>query len=384
MRGQSGQTTAEYAALLALVAAALAAAGAAAGPGEVAAAVAASVRTGICIVAGDVCRASDAAAAGLAPCTLTERTRGEGLTFTVASVRLGADERWTASTRSDGTVLVTHVDERRLGAKVGVGLEASPLGLDVGVDGKLDYAFGSGRAWEFADLAAALRFLAGGHDGVEPAWRFGDAGAVVAGEADAGVGGVRLTGVESTARAAAGMRVGRGRTTYYVRARADLLDGDVLAPAARFEGPSTGDAVVELTRDGGGLRELAFRSVERGRGEQVIESVARLDLLDPANRAAAEPLLAMRLPWPPAAARELDVLVRRAVRTGVVERAVYDVRDDSASLELSAKLGLAVGVDGEEVDVERRLVAASAWTGGGRERDRADCGVTTAPSERTS
>ena len=383
MRGQSGQTTAEYAALLALVTAALAAAGTAAGPGEVAAAIASSVRTGICIVAGDVCRASDAAAAGLAPCTLSERTRGEGLTFTVASVRLGADERWTASTRSDGTVLVTHVDERTLGAKVGVGLEASPLGLDAGVDGKLDYAFGGGRAWEFGDLAAALRFLGGRHD-EEPAWRFGEAGAVVAGEAEAGVGGVRLTGVESTARASAGMRVGRGRTTYYVHARADLLVGDVLAPAARFEGPSTGDAVVELTRDAGGLRELAFRSVERGRGEQVVESVARLDLLDPANRAAAEPLLSMRLPWPPAAARELDVLVRRAVRTGVVERAVYDVRDDSASLELSAKLGLALGVDGEEVDVERRLVAASAWTGGGRERDRADCGVTAAPPERTS
>ena len=68
----------------------------------------------------------------------------------------------------------------------------------------------------------------------------------------------------------------------------------------------------------------------------------------------------------------------RAVRTGIVERAVYDVRDGSDEIELSAKLGLALGVDANEVDVDRRLVAASAWTQGSRERERADCGVTTA------
>ena len=67
--------------------------------------------------------------------------------------------------------------------------------------------------------------------------------------------------------------------------------------------------------------------------------MARLDLRDPANRAAAEPLLAQRLPWPPAVTRELRAVVRRAVAVGVVERAVYDVRDGSDELELAAKLG---------------------------------------------
>jgi hypothetical protein len=116
----------------------------------------------------------------------------------------------------------------------------------------------------------------------------------------------------------------------------------------------------------------------------VVETVARLDLRDPVNRAAAEPLLARRLPWPPAVARELGALVRRSVSRGIVERAVYDVRDGSEELELAAKLGLALGVEGSEVRIDRRLVAASAWTDGSRERERADCGVTAEPAERTS
>ena len=140
----TGQTTAEYTAMLALVAAALAGAGAVVGLGTIAEAVAGGVRTGICIVAGDVCRASDAAAAGLAPCTVDEHTRGEGLTFTVASIRLGADDGWTAARRSDGSVLITHAERREVGATVGIGVEASPLGVDVGVDGKLDYGLGFG------------------------------------------------------------------------------------------------------------------------------------------------------------------------------------------------------------------------------------------------
>jgi hypothetical protein len=74
----------------------------------------------------------------------------------------------------------------------------------------------------------------------------------------------------------------------------------------------------------------------------------------------------------------------RSVRSGIVERAVYDVRDRSNGLELSAKLGLALGVDTEEVDVDRRLVAATAWTNGSPARVRADCGVTGEPRGGTS
>jgi hypothetical protein len=383
----TGQATAEYTAMLALVAAALAGAGAVVGLGTIADAVAGGVRTGICIVAADVCRASDAEASGLAPCTVAEHTRGEGLTFTVLSLRLGADDGWTAARRSDGSVLITHAERREVGGKVGIGFEASPLGLDVGADGKIDYGLGFGRAWEFPDADSAVRFLRSkDKDDVEPTWRFGDAGAAVGGEISADVGGLELSEIESTAHAAAGMRVGRGRTTYYIRARLDPLDAKVWAPGEdpHLEGPPPRNAIVELTRDASGLRELGFRTVEQGREGHVVETVARLDLRDPANRAATEPLLARRLPWPPAVARDLRTLVARAVRTGTVERAVYDVRDDSEDVSLSAKFGLAFGFDAEEVKLDRRLVAASAWTEGSRERERADCGVTGAGAERTS
>jgi hypothetical protein len=368
-------SSAEYTALLALVGAAMA--GATVVEPAIGSAVVGGLRTGICIVAGDVCRASDASAAGLLPCTLDDHTRGEGLTFTVASLRFGADDRWTAARRSDGSVVITHTDERRLGGKIGIGAEASPLGIEAEVSGKLDYALSSGRAWEFRDAASAVRFLED-REAVAPTWRFGDVGAVVGGEAETGLGPVTLTELETSARAAAGARVGRGLTTYYVRTRADAFAGGLSVPGVggRIEGPSTGDAIVELTRDGAGPRELAFRRVERGDRDHVIETVARLDLRDPGHRAAAEPLLSLRLPWPPSVARELRTLVARAVRGGVVERAVYEVLDDSEGVELGVSLGLSLGVDASEVDVDRRLVAAHAWTDGSRARERADCGVT--------
>ena len=178
-------------------------------------------------------------------------TRGEGLTFTVASIRFGADDAWTASRRSDGTVIVTHTDERRLGGKVGIGVEASPLGLNAELSGKLDYALKSGRAWEFPDSASARRFLRrpGARGPVPATWRFGDVGSVVGGEAEAGLGPVTLAGFEATARSAAGARVGRGLTTYYLRTRADAFAGGISLPGvdARVGGPSTGDSIVELT-----------------------------------------------------------------------------------------------------------------------------------------
>lgn len=373
----TGQTSAEYTALLALVAVALGGAGAVVGLGTLGDAVAKTVRTGICIVSGDVCRASDAEAAGLAPCTVAESTRGQGLTFTVASLRFGADDSWTAARRSDGSVIITHADERRLGGKVGIGVEASPLGVNAALSGKVDYALTSGRAWEFRDAASAARFLrSADRDEVEPTWRFGDVGSIVSTEAEAGLGPVTLTEFEATARGAAGARVGRGLTTYYVRQRADAFAGGVALPGvdARIEGPSTGDSIVEVTRDAAGPREIAFRKIERGAGpHELVETVARLDLRDPANRAAAGPLLDMGLPWPPAVARELRMLVARSVRTGIVERGVYDVEDASEGLELSASLGVSIGVDASETELDRRLVTAQAWTGGSDARERADC-----------
>ena len=375
-RDRSGQATAEYAALLALVAAALAGGGALIGLNTIGDAVAATVRTGICIVGGDVCRASDAEAARLAPCTVGERALGGALTLTVASVRIGSGEEWTAATRSDGSVLVTEARSRSGGGVVGVGVQASPLGLKFGVEGKVDFAIDTGRAWEFPDAASAARFLTNhDEDRVPPTWRFGEAGPVLTATAAAKVGGATLTGVEATAEAAAGARVGRGRTTLYVRA---VLDSGTTAWApAGFRdahGPSTGDVMTEITSDADGVREIAFGTAKRGpRPGQLTEWVGRLDLRDPANRAVADRLLSRRLPWPPSVLSDLRAVALRTAQVGTVERAVYAVRDESEELEVSARLGIAFGVDADKVDVDKRLVAASAWTPGSRERVREDC-----------
>ena len=92
MRAETGQGTTEYVGLLALVAAALLGAGMLVGLDDVGAAVAREIRTGICIVGGDICRRSDAQAAGLEPCTVSDRSRGGGATVSVAWVRIDLGE----------------------------------------------------------------------------------------------------------------------------------------------------------------------------------------------------------------------------------------------------------------------------------------------------
>jgi hypothetical protein len=373
---EQGQASLEYTGVLALVAATLVG-GAAVGLGDVGRAVAGGVRTGICVVAGDVCRASDAEAAGLSPCTTLERTRGGGATVVLASLRLGGGDELTVATRSDGSVVVTETDGRTVGASAGIGVDASPLGISLGVEGRYELIVGSGRAWELPDGASARRLLAAARDSrPPPTWRFGEADSVLEGEIAASAGGIELTGVETSARMAAGARVGRGRTTLYLRGRVDGPSASLWTPTRtrRARGPTSGDVVVELTREHGDLRELAFRTVAPGAGSgQLVETVGRLDLRVPENRAVAERLLRWRAPWPAAVAPDLRAVALRTVQAGTVERAVYGVEGDTVELELEVRLGLALGLDVEHVDVSRRLLEASAWMPGSRERERYDC-----------
>jgi hypothetical protein len=354
------------------------------------------VRTGICIVGGDVCRSADAAAAGLHPCTLSDERRGGGLAVTILSVRIGGDHQWLVARRSDGSVAVTKVARDDAGASGGLGYELGPL--KAGVEAQAGLRVASGIGWEFPDAATARRFLAAAHYGLSPAirrwpaaWRSGEAGLAVRGWAGLGVvatgedgagqdgaaHGVAIeapaAGTEVAAESALGARIARGSTTLYLRAEtegprtAGLFDGLLDA------GPR-GPLVAEYTRDRGGPRELAFRVTAPGALEgQVVETVARLDLRVPANRAAAADLLRHRSPWPPSVAAALREAIRQAVRTGTVERSVYAVEDGSQSLELAARVGAEVGVEAGYSKVDRRLVEASAWTAGSQERAREDC-----------
>jgi hypothetical protein len=402
----AGQASLEYIGLLALVAAALAVAAPAAGLAGVPAQLTRIVRTGICIVGGDVCRAADAAAAGLHPCTLSDERRGGGLAVTVLSVRIGGDHQWLVARRSDGSVAVTKVARDDAGASGGLGYELGPL--KAGVEAQAGLRVASGIGWEFPDAATARRFLAAAHYGLSPAirrwpaaWRSGEAALAVSGWAGLGVvatgengaarggassdgGAMRgdssgasveapAGGIEVAAESALGARVARGSTTLYLRAETEgprttgVFDG-------LLEAGPRGPVVAEYTRDRNGPRELAFRvSAPGAREGQVVETVARLDLRVPANRAVAANLLRHRAPWPPSVAGALREAIRQAVRTGTVERSVYAVEDDSQSLELAARVGAEVGVEAGYSKVDRRLVEASAWTAGSQERAREDC-----------
>ena len=123
------------------------------------------------------------------------------------------------------------------------------------------------------------------------------------------------------------------------------------------------------------MREIAFRTAERGpRPGQVTEWVGRLDLRDPANRAAAEPLLSRRLPWPPGVLSDLRAVALRTVQVGTVERAVYAVRDESAGLRArrAARRRRSASTPRKSTWTSD-CVAASAWTQGSQERLREDC-----------
>jgi hypothetical protein len=383
----AGQGSLEYVGLLALVATAFAVAAPAAGLAGVPAEVSKVVRTGVCIVAGDVCRASDAAAAGLRPCTISDERRGGGGAVTILSVRIGGDHQWLVARRSDGSVAVTKLARDDLGASGGLGLELGPL--KAGVEGEAGLRVASSVGWEFPDAASAGRFLKAAHYGLSgaiarwpAAWRSGEGGLAASGWAGLGVVltgedgkalGGPVAGIEVSAASALGVRIARGSTTLYLRAETEgphttgVLDG-VLDAGQR------GPVVAEYTRDRSGPRELAFRVSARGaRAEQVVETVVRLDLRIPSNRAAAARLLRHRAPWPPSVAADLRAAVAHAARFGTVERSVFAVDDGSRSLELAGRLGAEIGVEAGFTKVDRRLLEASARTAGSQERAREDC-----------
>ena len=379
----TGQASAEYAALLTLVAVALAGAGTVPGVADVPRRVVHAMRVGLCVVAGDVCVPADAAAAGLPPCLTGERLTGDGLALTVLSLHLAHRGLLTVARRSDGSVLVTRIEDHALGAMSGIAADVGDVGLTLDASGTYELSLARGRAWLLPSAGAAAGLVAALRRGDEPrpppTWRFGDLGGELAGAL--GATAVRsLTAAEASAGGSAGVRVGRGQTTVYVHVhldgRAPLLDlPRPLGTASDApHGGGGGPIVVAISRDARGLAEISFRRAEPGpHPGEVVETVGRLDLRDAGNRAAVEPLLGTRLPWPPRVTASLRGVVRRTAQVGTVERLTYALTDRSehSSASLAAALGL--DVQRSSLDVRRRLVEASAWTAGGPERRRVDC-----------
>ena len=366
MRRASGQASAEYVAILLVVASLLGAGSAAAVPG-VGARVVKVVRTGICIVGGDVCRSAEAAAAGLAPCVTAARSEREDTTLDVAVVRFGGHGEWQLALRSDGSAVVTRLEQSDLGGTVGVGVTFSPVGVDASARAAATIGYRSGRAWRFADAAAARAFLAGARRGGAPDVRWDALTGAGRASAGAALGELARAGVSAAADAALGLRREGARKTLAL----DLGSED---PGFEFELPGLPAApagarsmVAEVSWESGAVRELVLRTAIAADG-RLEERTARLDLRDARSRE-----LAARLLRPGRTAGDLRALMARVATHGIAERTGYSVEEEQRGFSMAGRLGVALGLTHERVVAERRLTDAIAWVRGGPAQRRFDC-----------
>jgi hypothetical protein len=372
---QHGQSSSEYVAILLVVGTLMAGAAtlAVAMPG-VGDRLVRTIRTGICIVGGDVCRAADAKAAGLEPCLTRERAERQETTLDIAVVRVGENGEWQLALRSDGQAVVTRLEDSELGATAGVGITFSPASVSADASAALVAGYHDGRAWRFADARAAAAFVnAAMHDasvllGRTPDVRWHALGSHASGEAGAAIADLARVGITVAAESAIGLRDDGVLRT--VALDVGVEDPDVSIDLPGFPGGhGTGRALVaELSWDRGDLREFALRTAV-GDGDRLDEYSARLDLRDPANRAAAERLLRIGEPKPAA----LRALAARVRSDGVVERNGYTVSERRRGFNIAGKLGVALGLEHERISSERRLVDAVASVRGGAPQRRFDC-----------
>jgi len=387
-RPTAGQASIEYVAALALLAALFVVAAPAVGAPDIPRLVVSKLRLGICFVANDVCSAQAAKDAGLAPCPLKTDVNGHEVSVTAFSVELGRRGTLTVTPQSDGSVAV--VQARSWSAGLSGGLRGGawsfgPVTLERGVSAGARARVQHARGWQFPDQATAKRFLE--HSffnglnewGDFPAdWFSLESGREASGALTLAIGGKeflergQLGAAAASGDAALGVKIARGRVvTLYGRLG---LDGEVTVPFLPSpRGHGREEWLVEYTFSRDGPREIGFRRMNAtDRGDRSEESVMRLDLRDPENLAVARPLLDTRLPWPGALRGRVDAVLARIGTHGTVERTISEVADDSVGGSMAINARGKFGLAGKLIHVHRRLVGATARTGGA-ERDRFDC-----------
>jgi len=370
-----GQAASEYVAILLVVVAALTgAATLAVAVPDVGERVVTTVRTGLCIVGGDVCRSSDAVAAGLKPCVTSQRSRRQDTTVDIAVVRLGGHGEWQLALRSDGQAVVTRLEENELGGTVGVGLTFSPAGVDAAASASLVAGYRGGRAWRFPDARSAGAFLAAATRDASaraaraPNVRWHAINGQADGEASVAIADLARAGISTGASDAIGLRSEGARRTLTLDLR---LDDPLLSGILHGLAPNAGTQrswVADVSWEGGQARELALRAAT-GRAGRQEEYSARLDLRDAGNRAVAERLLQPSASTP----ADLAALAERMRTHGVIEHAAYSVSEERRGFTVAGKLGLALGLAHHRITAERRLVDAIASIRGGPLQRRFDC-----------
>jgi hypothetical protein len=359
-----GQASTEYVAILLVVAALLAVAAVAVpGVGE---RVVAAVRTGVCIAGGDVCRGADAAGAGLEPCVTRARSSREETAVDVALVRLGENGEWQLALRSDGSALVSRLEEGEAGVQGGVGFTFSPAGIDASVRASAVGGYHGGRAWRCPDARTAAAFLEGSAPTRPPDVRWHALGGHVDGFAGLDEADLARVGLSASVASVLGVRDEGARRTLTL----DLgLEEPVLAvdlpgfPAIPGERRAL---VADVTWEHGDLRELVLRTAT-GSERRLEELTGRLDLRDAGNRAFAARLLGVPTP------ARLRALAARMVSHGVVEFSGYEVSERRRGFSIASRFVASLGVTHHRISSERRLVEALAWVRGGPPQRRFDC-----------
>jgi hypothetical protein len=382
-RPAAGQAAVEYVGLLLVLVAVLAAAGPVAGAPDIPRAVAHGLRLGLCIVTGDVCTARQATEAGLPPCPMASRVDGADIGATLFSIDLGAHGSVTMTPRSDGTVQVSWSAGvyRGVSAAWGLQVSAGTLHLAAGASVAAGIRMADGRGWTLANALEAQRFAAQLPGSLTSArwpadWTSFEAGPEASAQVGAtvGRGNAALSGIGVSAAGSLGLgaRITRDHlVTLYLRA--SLGGPEVSLPFVQTPGRGRIDLVAEYTLAGDGPRSLVLRrAVPSRHNTRVTDTVATLDLTDPANWAVAAPVIG-RLRTPSGRLADLRAVLARIRVAGTIQRYVSTVDDSSTGASLSFGEGLKFGVGASRVKVRRHLVDARAWTPGSAVRARADC-----------
>jgi hypothetical protein len=155
-RNDRGQSTVDYVAIVTVITLVLVIGGAAVAAPGVANAVVGGFRRALCVVTGGGCTTLAAA-----PCVIASDARDDRVTVHVAIIRIGDHAGLLRQELSDGTVIITLVDDVGAGLQVGLGVEGH---LDVGSlhvgEGELASAgamaqIAGARSWHVANGKAA-------------------------------------------------------------------------------------------------------------------------------------------------------------------------------------------------------------------------------------
>jgi len=374
VRTSRGQATVEYVAALALLVCVLAGAGVAVAAPDLPGAVVGRLRLALCMVAGDVCRTSDAAARGLEPCVVAGEDHAQESGVSLLVFRSSGGETWSIQRRSDGSILLSAGYGQGLDLVGGVGLQLGPVEAIGEVSAGA--GFRSGRTWELPDEATLRRLL----DRVHGFDLASDLHTVTAGfpaptstfleggghaGAQLGAEAIReLAAVGGDARKILGRREDAGGTTFYMDLGADTsgLLADLVPGLDRH-------ARVLAEYRTGARPALTLRTTARGNGSEETETVLRLPLATAADRAAARRVAFLHHADPTVPLREL---VARVHERGTVERLGYRTTVDADDWAYGVALGVKLGVDHAHSIIYRELVDAQVL-GGRLPAQRFDC-----------